>query len=156
MFTSHLNLYIILLIYCHFFVSIFFYYFFIFIIFFFTYQLLIFQLYFPFLKSLNCLPHPYVRTYCHMIRTYREEWGNPNEDKYFKYMESYSPYDNVAAQDYPAILGGRPTNWLTDRLIDWLTDWLTDWLSCLCYVLCSVFRLCFFTLYYVLNEIKFS
>ena len=37
--------------------------------------------------------------------TDREEWGNPNEEKYFSYMESYSPYDNVVAQDYPAVLG---------------------------------------------------
>ena len=39
--------------------------------------------------------------------SFREEWGNPNESKYFSYMESYSPYDNVAAQDYPAILGNQ-------------------------------------------------
>lgn len=35
---------------------------------------------------------------------YREEWGNPNEEKYYDYMETYSPYDNVKAQNYPAIL----------------------------------------------------
>lgn len=46
-----------------------------------------------------------------------EEWGNPNEDKYacssiiihcglryFDYMLSYSPYDNVRAQPYPHML----------------------------------------------------
>jgi len=33
-----------------------------------------------------------------------EEWGNPNEDKYFDYMMSYSPYDNVRAQPYPNML----------------------------------------------------
>lgn len=33
-----------------------------------------------------------------------EEWGNPNENKYFDYMLSYSPYDNVRAQPYPHIL----------------------------------------------------
>jgi oligopeptidase B len=33
-----------------------------------------------------------------------EEWGNPNEAKYFHYMLSYSPMDNVIAQDYPNIL----------------------------------------------------
>eukprot|EP00949_MAST-11_sp_MAST-11-sp1_P002494 g2494.t1 len=32
-----------------------------------------------------------------------EEWGNPNEDKYFDYMLSYSPYDNVREQPYPDI-----------------------------------------------------
>jgi len=30
-----------------------------------------------------------------------DEWGNPNVKKYFDYMLSYSPYDNVIAQDYP-------------------------------------------------------
>ncbi len=33
-----------------------------------------------------------------------EEWGNPNEKKAFDYMMSYSPYDNVNAQDYPHML----------------------------------------------------
>lgn len=30
-----------------------------------------------------------------------EEWGNPNNKKYYEYMKSYSPYDNVAAKAYP-------------------------------------------------------
>lgn len=30
-----------------------------------------------------------------------EEWGNPNEEDYFNYMLSYSPYDNVEAKAYP-------------------------------------------------------
>jgi oligopeptidase B len=33
-----------------------------------------------------------------------DEWGNPNEKEYYDYMKSYSPYDNVKAQDYPNIL----------------------------------------------------
>ena len=33
-----------------------------------------------------------------------EEWGNPNEAKFFDYMLSYSPYDNVREQPYPNIL----------------------------------------------------
>ncbi|MBW2960665.1 S9 family peptidase [Mesonia aestuariivivens] len=33
-----------------------------------------------------------------------DEWGNPNEKEYYEYMKSYSPYDNVVAQDYPNIL----------------------------------------------------
>ena len=33
-----------------------------------------------------------------------EEWGNPNKEKYFNYMLSYSPYDNVEAKDYPNML----------------------------------------------------
>jgi oligopeptidase B len=30
-----------------------------------------------------------------------DEWGNPNNRKYYDYMLSYSPYDNVKAQKYP-------------------------------------------------------
>jgi oligopeptidase B len=33
-----------------------------------------------------------------------EEWGNPNEEQYFTYMLSYSPYDNLKATSYPAML----------------------------------------------------
>ncbi|OFY39295.1 MAG: oligopeptidase B [Bacteroidetes bacterium GWF2_40_14] len=33
-----------------------------------------------------------------------EEWGNPNEPEAYNYMLSYSPYDNVKAQNYPNIL----------------------------------------------------
>jgi oligopeptidase B len=33
-----------------------------------------------------------------------DEWGNPKLKEYYDYMLSYSPYDNVAAQDYPAML----------------------------------------------------
>jgi len=33
-----------------------------------------------------------------------DEWGNPREKVYYDYMLSYSPYDNVAALDYPAML----------------------------------------------------
>ena len=33
-----------------------------------------------------------------------DEWGNPNDPTYYEYMKSYSPYDNVVAQDYPNLL----------------------------------------------------
>lgn len=33
-----------------------------------------------------------------------DEWGNPNEEEYFNYMLSYSPYDNVKKQSYPNML----------------------------------------------------
>lgn len=34
-----------------------------------------------------------------------EEWGNPVEDRAaYEYMRTYSPYDNVEAKDYPALL----------------------------------------------------
>jgi len=33
-----------------------------------------------------------------------DEWGNPKNKDSFDYMMSYSPYDNVTAQDYPHML----------------------------------------------------
>jgi len=33
-----------------------------------------------------------------------DEWGNPKETIYYNYMLSYSPYDNVTAKAYPALL----------------------------------------------------
>jgi oligopeptidase B len=33
-----------------------------------------------------------------------DEWGNPEDLEYYDYMLSYSPYDNVEAKDYPALL----------------------------------------------------
>ena len=33
-----------------------------------------------------------------------DEWGNPKEPEFYEYMLSYSPYDNVSAQAYPAML----------------------------------------------------
>ncbi len=33
-----------------------------------------------------------------------DEWGNPNEKAYYDYMLSYSPYDQIKAQDYPNVL----------------------------------------------------
>jgi oligopeptidase B len=32
------------------------------------------------------------------------EWGNPNEKPAFEYMITYSPYDNIKPQNYPAML----------------------------------------------------
>ncbi len=33
-----------------------------------------------------------------------DEWGNPNDKEYYKYMLSYSPYDNIKEQEYPNML----------------------------------------------------
>jgi len=33
-----------------------------------------------------------------------DEWGNPKEKEFYDYMLSYSPYDQVKAQNYPAML----------------------------------------------------
>jgi len=32
------------------------------------------------------------------------EWGNPEDEEYYHYMKSYSPYDNVTEQAYPHTL----------------------------------------------------
>jgi oligopeptidase B len=33
-----------------------------------------------------------------------EEWGNPKKPAEYRYLKSYSPYDNVSAKPYPAML----------------------------------------------------
>ncbi len=33
-----------------------------------------------------------------------DEWGNPNQEEYYRYMLSYSPYDQVEAKAYPNML----------------------------------------------------
>ncbi len=33
-----------------------------------------------------------------------EEWGDPNQEEFFKYILSYSPYDNLKSQAYPFLL----------------------------------------------------
>ena len=33
-----------------------------------------------------------------------DEWGDPRDPRYYDYMLSYSPYDNVEATDYPGLL----------------------------------------------------
>ncbi|MBB1060858.1 S9 family peptidase [Marilutibacter spongiae] len=35
-----------------------------------------------------------------------DEWGNPEQKKYYDYMLTYSPYDNLKAQAYPAMYVG--------------------------------------------------
>ena len=32
-----------------------------------------------------------------------DEWGNPNVKKFYNYIKTYSPYDNVKTQDYPSM-----------------------------------------------------
>jgi oligopeptidase B len=33
-----------------------------------------------------------------------DEWGNPNEEVFYHYIKSYSPYDNVGRKAYPNLL----------------------------------------------------
>jgi len=52
-----------------------------------------------------------------------DEWGNPNDPVYFKYMLSYSPYDNTTDKSYPPILA---TGGLTDPRVGYWepTKWV--------------------------------
>lgn len=61
-----------------------------------------------------------------------DEWGNPADRKFYEYIYSYSPYDNIAPAEYPAmlVLGGfhdrrvqywEPAKWVA-RLRDRKTD----------------------------------
>ena len=60
------------------------------------------------------------------------EWGNPNDAEYYRYMRTYSPYDNVREQDYPPMLvtGGisdpRVTYWEPAKWVARLRDVRTD------------------------------
>lgn len=59
------------------------------------------------------------------------EWGNPKEKASFDYILSYSPYDNIKRQDYPAIYvtGGltdpRVTYWEPTKWVARLRDYNT-------------------------------
>ena len=33
-----------------------------------------------------------------------DEWGNPKSKRYYDYIKSYSPYDNIKKQTYPNLL----------------------------------------------------
>jgi len=54
----------------------------------------------PFVDALNTMLDP---TLPLTISEY-EEWGNPEDVEFYRYIESYSPYDNVQPQGYPSIL----------------------------------------------------
>ena len=60
------------------------------------------------------------------------EWGNPQVKDYYDYIKTYSPYDNVQAQDYPHMLitGGisdpRVTYWEPAKWCASLRDSKTD------------------------------
>jgi oligopeptidase B len=54
----------------------------------------------PFVDVINTMLDPSLP----LVKEEYEEWGNPQIKEYFDYMYSYSPYDNIKAQDYPAML----------------------------------------------------
>ncbi len=55
----------------------------------------------PFVDALTTILDPSLP----LTVTEWDEWGNPLEDaEVYRYMKSYTPYENITAQDYPAIL----------------------------------------------------
>jgi len=54
----------------------------------------------PFVDVMNTMMDPTIPL---TVAEYKE-WGNPNDKKFFDYMMSYSPYDNIKAKNYPNIL----------------------------------------------------
>lgn len=61
-----------------------------------------------------------------------DEWGNPNDEVYYRYMKSYSPYDNIKAQAYPNILvttglhDSQVQYWEPAKWVAKLRDYKTD------------------------------
>lgn len=54
----------------------------------------------PFVDVLNTMLDPNLP----LTQLEYNEWGNPEKDpKYYRYIKSYSPYDNICAQVYPAL-----------------------------------------------------
>jgi len=56
--------------------------------------------YVPFVDVVNTMLDPSLPL---TIQEYLE-WGNPNDKEAFQYIKSYSPYDNIAAANYPSML----------------------------------------------------
>jgi len=54
----------------------------------------------PFVDALNTM----LDASLPLTVTEYEEWGNPNHKVYYDYIKSYSPYDNITAQNYPNML----------------------------------------------------
>lgn len=54
----------------------------------------------PFVDVVNTMLDPTIP----LTVTEYEEWGNPNEREFFEAIRAYSPYENVRADDYPAML----------------------------------------------------
>ena len=61
-----------------------------------------------------------------------EEWGNPKDPVYYRYMKDYSPYDNVKKQAYPHLLitsglnDPRVTYWEPAKWVAKLREMKTD------------------------------
>lgn len=61
------------------------------------YKGMVFQV--PFVDSLNTMLDETIPL---TVGEYAE-WGNPNKKKYYEYMRSYAPYENIENKEYPTI-----------------------------------------------------
>ncbi len=61
-----------------------------------------------------------------------DEWGNPKDKKYYDYIKSYSPYDNIEKKEYPNLLittgywDSQVQYWEPAKWIAKLRDYKTD------------------------------
>jgi oligopeptidase B len=83
----------------------------------------------PFVDALNTILDPSLP----LTVLEWEEWGNPVESQdYYRYMQSYAPYDNVEAKDYPPMLvtaglnDPRVSYWEPAKYVAKLRDLKTD------------------------------
>ena len=54
----------------------------------------------PFVDALNTMADPSIP----LTTEEWEQWGNPNQQKYYNLIKEYSPYDNIKATNYPHTL----------------------------------------------------
>ena len=66
----------------------------------------------PFVDPLNTMLNPELPD----VTTEYAEWGNPSLKNYYKDIKSYSPYENVKAQNYPHLL---VTGGLNDPIVSY-------------------------------------
>jgi len=61
-----------------------------------------------------------------------DEWGNPNKEEFYRYILSYSPYDNVSKINYPNLLvttglhDSQVQYWEPAKWVAKLRDYKTD------------------------------
>jgi len=82
----------------------------------------------PFVDVMNTMSDPSIP----LTTGEWEEWGNPNMEPYYSDMLRWSPYDNVAAQGYPAIFVAsglydpRVAYWEPAKWVQKLREFKTD------------------------------
>ena len=54
----------------------------------------------PFVDALTTMSDPSIP----LTTEEWEQWGNPNQQKYYNLMKEYSPYDNIKQKNYPHTL----------------------------------------------------